>query len=182
MVERTVAWSNVNEAGACPAPGGTDVSNELVAALIGALVGGLASGVAALGGSVVVNRIQLKKATRLRMYDEVLPQVARPFGVLQDQFTTKADPLAPPEFLSLVDNLERLSVIAGGKDRQLAGDIRRLVYRRQGFIDTERGDEWEYYLPTGDRKWLGDPEALVGLDQEIRRAIQRLSKYLADKV
>lgn len=81
------------------------MSNELVAALIGALVGGLASGVAALGGSVVVNRIQLKKATRLRMYDEILPQVARPFGVLQDQFTTKADPLAPPEFLSLVDNL-----------------------------------------------------------------------------
>jgi hypothetical protein len=158
------------------------VSNELVAALIGALVGGLASGLAALGGSVVVNRIQLKKATRLRMYDEILPQVARPFGVLQDQFTLKADPLAPPEFLNLVHDLERVSVIAGSKERQLAGEIRRLIYKRQGFIDTERGDEWEYYLPTGGRRWLGDIEALAALDQEIGRAIQRLSNYLADKV
>lgn len=158
------------------------MSNELVAALIGALVGGLASGVAALGGSVIVNRMQLKKATRLRMYDEILPQVARPFGVLQDQFTMKADPLAPLEFLNLVHTLERVGVIVGGKDRQLTDEIRRLIYRRQGFIDSEREDEWEYLLPTGARKWIGDVEALTGLDHEIRRAIERLSKYLADKL
>jgi len=158
------------------------MSNELIAALIGALVGGLASGLAALGGSVIVNRMQLKKATRIRIYDEILPQVARPFGVLQDQFTMQADPLATQEFLSLVRDLERLSVIAGGKDHQLAGEVRRLVYKRQGFIDTERGDEWEYFLPTGDRKWVGDAEALARLDEEIRRAIQRLSKHLAGKV
>jgi hypothetical protein len=181
-MESAVEWSNVRRSLNNANYQEDEMINELVAALIGALVGGLASGAAALGGSVIVNQLQLKRSTRLRIYDEILPQVARPFGVLQDQFTMKADPLAPPEFLQLVHELERVGAIAGGKDRQLADEIRRLIYRRQGFVDTERGNEWEYFVQTGSRKWIGDVEALAGLDHEIRRAIERLSKYLADKI
>jgi hypothetical protein len=49
------------------------MDSQVLAALLGALVGGLASGLAALGGSVIVEKMKLRKTTRVRMYEELLP-------------------------------------------------------------------------------------------------------------
>ena len=65
-MESAVEWSNVRRSLDNANYQEDEMSNELVAALIGALVGGLASGGAALGGSVIVNQLQLKRSTRLR--------------------------------------------------------------------------------------------------------------------
>jgi hypothetical protein len=51
------------------------MDSQVLAALLGALVGGLASGIAALGGSVIVEKMKLRKTVRIRMYEELLPPI-----------------------------------------------------------------------------------------------------------
>jgi hypothetical protein len=53
----------------------SDVWVPLLSALLGAIVGGLT----ALLGSVLVKRWELKKTTRIRMYDELMPALYREF-------------------------------------------------------------------------------------------------------
>ena len=49
------------------------MDTELVAALLGALVGGAAS----LAGSVIINRLQLRREMRIRIYYELIPKLLK---------------------------------------------------------------------------------------------------------
>jgi hypothetical protein len=49
---------------------------EMTAALAGAVVGGTLAGVATLGGSIIMNRWQLKRQSRIDIWDGILPQLS----------------------------------------------------------------------------------------------------------
>jgi hypothetical protein len=77
---------------------------DLWAALLGAIVGGLL----ALAGSVLVNRWELRRTARLRMYEELLPKVEN-----ETWPRLKWGHAGTVEFIQSLDALQRASVIAG---------------------------------------------------------------------
>jgi hypothetical protein len=93
-----------------------DVWVPLLAALLGAIVGGLL----ALYGSILVNRWELRRKARFRMYEELLPRIKnetwprfRSRNVNRDAFEMSVDRDA---FEQSLDALERAGAIAGPRE------------------------------------------------------------------
>ena len=103
----------------------SDVWVLLLAALLGALVGGLL----ALIGSVLVKRWELRKATRIRMYDELLPAPLELYRrrVMMMRFMSQSQSWSPtPPSMELREGareLHRAGVIVGGRGSDNRADL-----------------------------------------------------------
>jgi hypothetical protein len=84
-----------------------------LAALVGAIVGGAAS----LAGTMLVNKQQMATNARMRLYDELLPNLERAVAGLSDPLAP--EDLAAEEFMpELLEKVRRASAIAGRRERQ----------------------------------------------------------------
>lgn len=86
----------------------------MVAALLGAAVGGVAS----LGGSVVVDRMRLRRETRVRIYDEYIGEAIAALGRWLERSDRGGIDLENNAALLALAQVRRASVIAGRTDRQ----------------------------------------------------------------
>jgi hypothetical protein len=161
-----------------------DGGGEVWAALFGALVGALVGGLTTLTGSVIVNRLQLKKSTRVRMYDDLLPAIAR------EHFDPKSTVLLsgpghpgitilPPtrKFVEYVGELHRAGVIAGKKDASLTRQILDLI---GSHIAWDVGGET--YTPAQPMWYTKDVAELRAMDKRLDELTEELAKYLAEKI
>jgi hypothetical protein len=107
----------------------SDVWVPLLAALLGALVGGLL----ALIGSVLVKRWELRKTTRIRMYDELMPAPLELYRrrVMMMRFMSQSQSWSPtPPSMELREGareLHRAGVIVGGREAQITERIWKLL-------------------------------------------------------
>lgn len=119
---------------------GRDVWIPLLAALLGALVGGLL----ALVGSVLVKRWELKKTTRIRIYDDLLPALYRHYSgtsiteaLIERGFQISHVPVPTKNFMERVGELRRAGVVAGWREAQITNQIWDLISEH-----TTYGMEW----------------------------------------
>jgi hypothetical protein len=159
--------------GAASGDGG---GSELRAALIGALVGGLASGLAALGGSVIVERMKITKAARMRMHEELLPPILSEIAIRKRPgFSLDEFPDFDEIFYDRIEQLERVGVLAGRKDRRLTRNILRKATEHRTLIAWP-GEKWQ------GAKWAGDWNQLQALAKDIQEGISDLDAHLRRKV
>jgi hypothetical protein len=90
----------------------SDTWSSLLSGVVGALVGGAAS----LAGTMVVNRRQMATNARMRLYDELLPKLARAI----DDLKGPSDPVAVEQAPELFAAVRRASAIAGPFERKAA--------------------------------------------------------------
>jgi hypothetical protein len=154
------------------------MSPELAAALLGAFVGAVGGGAAPLAGSVIVNRLQLRREMRIRMYDELLPKL------IDGHFTRSGVRLFPipdkvphpSEVLQTMREMERASVIAGRKEAERVRALRRPVLRWVGRYESDL-EATETGLV-----FRGDWRELYKQGSEVGRALSALNEYLARKL
>jgi hypothetical protein len=84
----------------------SDTWVSLLSALVGALVGGAAS----LAGTVLVNRMQMATAARMRMYDEMLPKLS--------EAISGPNQLDRDAVTKILEQLLRVGAIAGRSERK----------------------------------------------------------------
>jgi hypothetical protein len=122
-------------------------------ALAGAGVGGFAAAI----GSVYVDRRKATRQARIRMYDELLPEILRPKGV-----PLSGEDLAP---------LHRVARISGWRDRRAVEHIMRLH------------DESSMASEKGRAEWvaLGKPQGWSSSSaNDAYRALRRSIEEFAD--
>jgi hypothetical protein len=99
----------------------SDTLTSLLAALVGAIVGGAAS----LIGTMIVNKQQMATNARVRLYDELLPNLAlRVDGLLDDWEPASA--VAEEQMPDLLEAVRRASAIAGPFERKAAHNLASL--------------------------------------------------------
>lgn len=91
-----------------------DVWVPLGSVLLGALVGGLAS----LGGSVIVDRLRLRREMRIRIYDEHLSEATSALARWWTRSHEGSIDLEHNAALMAVARIRRTAVIAGKADRR----------------------------------------------------------------
>jgi hypothetical protein len=152
------------------------MDSDVAVALLGAFLGAVVGGATSLAGSVIVNRMQLKRQMRIRMYDELLPQLSEhftrtPWGVHHRIYGN-----LPRDFERIVTEVERASVIAGRSDAAKVKKLRQLVDER-GFV---------YYSGVEVRgeveEFEGDRDELEKVTSEIGRVVFELKDYLEGKL
>lgn len=149
------------------------MESDLVVGLLGAVVGGAAS----LVGSVIVNRMQLVRAARIRMFKELLPPLVRKrlqahANEMQEGLGSSID-----DYIQAFHALSLESVIAGRKDEALVVDLSEIDNRRYEILATGEWLEIE-----GQRSWAGDMQALLNLNLEYGNRVAVLHYYLADRI
>jgi hypothetical protein len=153
------------------------MDTELVAALLGALVGGAAS----LAGSVIINRLQLRREMRIRIYYELIPKLLKSSFTISENrriLPVPQDKL-PSEFRSTVRDIERAAVIAGRGDLAMVKRLNSVIAAR---------DQTYVYLMfksnTNSEEKLSDDDRmeLVRKDGDIGRLLLEFSDYLARKL
>jgi hypothetical protein len=153
------------------------MDSNLVAALLGAFVGAVGGGAASLAGSVIVNRLQLRREMRIRMYDDLLPKLAVDFARTDAEITSSLAPEIPKAFQSALAEMKRASVIAGRTDAARVTELSRLVSARNATYD---GISVSY---AGTKIYSSDDRKFLDLQaQEIGRALFELNDYLARKL
>jgi hypothetical protein len=106
---------------------------SLLSGVVGAIVGGAAS----LAGTMVVNKRQMATNARMRLYDELLPELERAV----DDLKGLTEPMAMervPELLAAV----RASAIAGRLERKDAHNLWQLWGEHQAELQAEM-EAWE---------------------------------------
>jgi hypothetical protein len=95
----------------------SDSVGNLLSALLGAIVGGVLT----LAGSVVMNRSVTARAARIRLYDELLPQLGGAFSSFLEDWDVHArgDSVARD-----LEAMSRVSVIAGPRERSAVANLR----------------------------------------------------------
>jgi hypothetical protein len=156
---------------------------SLLAALVGAIVGGLAS----LGGTMLVNKQQMATNARMRLYDELLPELA-------DAVDGVIEPLVPEDQVAgevLPERLEkvrRASAIASRHERRFANNLWQLWGEHQA----GRQAEIEAWTPRIPKSVNADPDPPPGTEppltpaqrrlRRIREEIEAFSDHLATKL
>jgi hypothetical protein len=91
---------------------------SLLAALVGAIVGGAAS----LAGTMFVNKRQMATHARMRLYDELLPNLASAmYSAIDPQ--VPEDQVAEEFVPELLEKVQRASAIAGPFERKAAHNL-----------------------------------------------------------
>jgi hypothetical protein len=124
--------------------------SSLLAGVVGAIVGGAAS----LAGTMVVNKRQMATNARMRLYDELLPNLASRIDVMLDGTDYETRDVAEKQVPQLVEAVRRASAITGRLERQDAHNLSRLWGEHQAETDAEN-KAWEEKIRT-----LGPPEAV----------------------
>jgi hypothetical protein len=148
----------------------TDVAVPLGAVLIGAL--------AALAGSMWVNRRQLIQTTRVRMFRDQLPALmpARLEWLATERQHGQGYGIEP--YNRALDALWRDSVIAGREDRVRVEALIESDKRRQEVLSAGTWSTDRY----GKVSWTGDHAALRQVDEDYSSKVGELNKYLQDKI
>lgn len=115
---------------------------SLLSGVVAAIVGGAAS----LAGTMVVNKRQMATNARMRLYDQLLPELE---GAIDDRTGVAEERV--PELLAAV---RRASAVAGRLERQDAHNLSRLWGEHQAETDVEN-KAWQEEIKT-----LGPPEAV----------------------
>jgi hypothetical protein len=149
---------------------------QLSAALLGAFVGAVGGGAASLAGSVIVNRLQLRRQMRIRIYDELLPQLTKHFRETPSGTRSQLYGDLPDDFQQVVKKMERASVIAGRADAGKVKELSQLV--------SHRNTRYMLGMATrGFEEELGaDHNELRALNSEIGRVVFKLKDYFAGKI
>jgi hypothetical protein len=125
---------------------------SLLAGVVGALVGGAAS----LAGTMLVNKQQMATNARMRLYDELLPNLARAIeSISDDDLDPASAQVAREQMPDPLEAVRRASAIAGRDERRSANMLWTL---------------WLAHLDAGD-----------GLG-EMRAEIQKFSDHLGAKL
>lgn len=90
--------------------------------VVGAIMGGAAS----LAGTMVVNKRQMATNARMRLYDELLPNLASRIDVMLDGTDYKALTVAEEQVPELLEKVRRASAIAGPRKRKAAHNLAML--------------------------------------------------------
>jgi hypothetical protein len=147
----------------------------LLSAFLGAIVGGVAS----LIGSVWVKQWELRKTTRIRMYDELQPALYREFRdwtvtIIQLDRGHEEGPVPPPtfSFLDHAGELCRAGVIAGGKEAQITDQMWDVI---MGHIAFGKGRTLV---------WRPDKRLreLSAMNKELERLSDELEQHLKRKL
>ena len=160
------------------------MDSEIVAVLLGALIGSLAS----LGGSVIVNRMQLRRTTRILIYDELLPKLRRAYtGHPAEQLFGAYDfPYGPyPEwFIPTVRDVYRSSVVSGGKDRRMAERLQSVTLDRDKFysLSLQRTQQHATQRPGSDPQWQGDPDEFFEVERQVVLALDDYERHLEGRL
>jgi hypothetical protein len=134
-------------------------------------------GVASLAGSVIVNRLQLRREMRIRMYDDLLPKLAVDFVKTDAGITSSLAPEIPVEFQLALAEMKRASVIAGRTDAARVEELSRLV--------SNRNATYEAVKPSYAGTKMYSPDDVAKLEkqaEEIGRTVFELNDYLARKL
>jgi hypothetical protein len=131
--------------------------SSLLAGVVGAVVGGVAS----LAGSMFVNKWQMATHARMRLYDELLPNLASAMDSAIDPQVPE-DQMAEEYVPELLEKVRRASAIAGPVERKAAHNLTVL---------------WNRYQ---DTPWRLGPAMTFSSD--IQREIEGLSDHLAAKL
>jgi hypothetical protein len=162
------------------------LSDELVAGLLGASLGAVLGGASALAGSIVVERMKLAKNSRIRIFDELLPELVllvhnlnrfekHPRDVMDD-----ADEVAKA--------IARAAILAGRKDRRIGDGLLETWFsfkQAQNAVTVQPmgRDVTERMIPN----WIStaSPEAfrrINELETTLDRQINEFHKYLSGKI
>jgi hypothetical protein len=152
----------------------SDVWVPLLSALLGAIVGGATTLVA----SVLVKRWELKKTTRIRMYDELMPALYREFRPSSIAIVQRGrghGGLMPPPTFGLLDRageLHRAGVIAGGKEAQITEEMWDTIVGHVAYGE-ELNLLWRPYMNHQD---------LSALNKRLERLFDELEQHLKGKL
>jgi hypothetical protein len=111
---------------------------SLLSGIVGAIVGGAAS----LAGTMVVNKRQMATNARMRLYDQLLPELLR---ATTDDGTGVAEERVP-EVLAAV---RRASAIAGRLERRDAHNLWQLWGEHQAELEAETEAETKAWMTRG---------------------------------
>jgi hypothetical protein len=135
---------------------------------------------ASLVASVLVKRWELKKTTRIRMYDELLPKpldqyhrIVRSMRIFWERGEWSP---APPkgDLLQDASELRRAGLIVGGTEAQITDRIWTLLNERIAY-DVDLGG--------GVLRWEPDePEKIRTMYEELESLTDRLHKHLERKL
>jgi hypothetical protein len=161
-----------------------------MAAFVGAIVGGLAS----LGGTMLVNKQQMATNARMRLYDELLPELA-------DAVEAVLEPLVPEDQVAeevlpqLLEKVRRASAIASRHERRFANNLWQLwrEHLAQLRAETEAANRaWQERLTALPVSVNADPDPPPGYKRppspaqlrlrRIREEIEAFSDHLATKL
>lgn len=130
-------------------------------AFITTIIATLIGGVLAIGTSVVVKRWEFRQETRIRMFDELLPEVAGKYFSWHDtegkSFTAKVS----KEIDDSATKLYRAARISGRRETVIVDPIRQ---------------------PMRDRSSASDLEHAQAIDKHIDRQFNELENYLTKKI
>jgi len=134
-----------------------DVGIPLGAVLVGALV--------SLAGSVLVNRWQLRKNTRLEVWEDILPAIQDPWGRYEMYVRFDWSPLPSPESIrEQLSVLHRKVILLKRRDKKLC-DALDIAWRewemRRIEVEPPRTPEEAEQPPDVDYKPLREAEEMV---------------------
>lgn len=131
-------------------------------AFITTIIATLIGGVLAVGTSVVVKQWEFRLETRIRMFDELLPEVAsRYFSWLDRHGKSSYSVKIDKEVEDSVNSLYRAARISGRRETVIVGSIRDLM----------RG-----------RSMTGDLGRAQDIDKQIDKRFDELESYLIKKI
>lgn len=130
-------------------------------AFITTIIATLIGGVLAIGTSVVVKRWEFRQETRIRMFDELLPELASKYLSWCDtegkSFTAKVG----KDIDDSATKLYRSARISGRRETVIVCPIRQLMRDRSTVSDLERAQD---------------------IDKQIDRQFDELESYLTKKI
>jgi hypothetical protein len=123
-------------------------------------------------GSIWTTRRELIRGTRVRLFDELLPEV---MGLWS---TDVGHPSRDPSLVEAVRRTTRAGIIAGRRDRKRTSRIDVLVGERDELVVN---GPWKDD-GMGGRIWNGDWDALRQIDAVTEAALAELNAYLSRKI
>jgi hypothetical protein len=139
-------------------------------------------------GSVIVNRIQLRRTTRIRIYDELLPKLRRAYtgSPTEPLFGAYDFPYGPlPEwFIPTVRDVYRSSVVSGGTVRRMAERLQSVTLNRHEFysLSLRRTQQSTSQTPRRESQWQGDPEEFFEVERQVVLALDDYESHLEKRL
>jgi hypothetical protein len=148
----------------------SDASSNLLAALLGAIVGGFL----ALAGSVLVNRWELRRTARFRVYQELLPRV---MNETWPRFRWRGE--QAELFEQSMDALQRASTVLGPREWLAAfyAQLNAGIYLSQVMSELDPDDEAQSPLGNDAERREGT-QALEDIAKQIDDDLERLDEIL----
>jgi hypothetical protein len=129
---------------------------SLVSGVVGAIVGGAAS----LAGTMYVNKRQMATNARMRLYDELLPELETAVDSLINP-QLPGDELAEERIPELLEKVRRVGAIAGRMEQRNSHNLWKLWREHQAELEVEL-KAWRERTKTPPMAVHADPDPLLG--------------------